>query len=30
LQFAAEPGTFQVFVGTNSDADKKLSFELIK
>ncbi|MNQ08768.1 Periplasmic beta-glucosidase precursor [compost metagenome] len=30
LQFVAEPGTFQVFVGTNSDADKKLSFELIK
>jgi beta-glucosidase len=30
LQFVAEPGTFHVFVGTNSDVDKKLSFELIK
>jgi beta-glucosidase len=30
LEFIAEPGDFQVFVGTNSDADKMLSFKLIK
>ena len=30
LQFIAEPGAFQVFVGTNSDADKMVTFELIK
>lgn len=28
LQFVAEPGQFDVFVGTNSNADKKVSFEL--
>jgi beta-glucosidase len=30
LQFIAEPGAFQVFVGTNSSTDNKVSFELIK
>ncbi|KAF2508732.1 beta-glucosidase BglX [Flavobacterium zhairuonense] len=30
LQFAAEPGQFDVFVGGNSTADKKVSFELTK
>ncbi|MEO6174914.1 MAG: beta-glucosidase BglX [Flavobacterium circumlabens] len=30
LQFVAEPGQFDVFVGTNSNADKKVSFELTK
>ncbi len=30
LEFIAEPGDFQVFVGTNSDTDKMLSFKLIK
>ena len=30
LQFAAEPGQFDVFVGGNSAADKKVSFELTK
>lgn len=30
LQFIAEPGAFQVFVGANSGTDKKVSFELIK
>ena len=30
LQFIAEPGTFQVFVGTNSNTDMKVSFDLIK
>ena len=30
LQFIAEPGAFQVFAGTNSDADKMVTFELIK
>jgi len=26
----AESGTFQVFVGTDSNTDRKVSFELIK
>ncbi|MDQ6469555.1 beta-glucosidase BglX [Flavobacterium sp. LHD-80] len=30
LQFAAEPGQFDIFVGGNSAADKKVSFELTK
>ena len=30
LQFIAEPGRFDVFVGTNSSTDNKVSFELIK
>ncbi|MWB95032.1 beta-glucosidase BglX [Flavobacterium sp. GA093] len=30
LQFVAEPGLFDVFVGGNSNADKKVSFELTK
>jgi beta-glucosidase len=30
LEFLAEPGTFQVFVGTDSNTDTKVSFELIK
>ncbi|MBG6188919.1 beta-glucosidase BglX [Flavobacterium sp. CAN_S2] len=30
LQFIAEPGTFQVFVGTDSNTDTKVSFDLIK
>ncbi|MRX70354.1 beta-glucosidase [Flavobacterium resistens] len=30
LQFVAEPGQFDVFVGGNSTADKKVSFELTK
>ncbi|MDX6183740.1 beta-glucosidase BglX [Flavobacterium sp. Fl-77] len=30
LQFVAEPGQFDVFVGGNSNADKKVSFELTK
>ncbi|RTY94600.1 beta-glucosidase BglX [Flavobacterium sp. GSP27] len=30
LKFIAEPGTFQVFVGTDSNTDRKVSFELIK
>jgi len=30
LQFVAEPGQFDVFVGGNSAADKKVSFELTK
>ncbi|MBP2281845.1 beta-glucosidase [Flavobacterium sp. CG_23.5] len=30
LQFIAEPGVFQVFVGTNSSTENKVSFELIK
>lgn len=30
LQFVAEPGDFQVFVGTDSNADKMVSFKLIK
>ncbi|WP_316634687.1 beta-glucosidase BglX [uncultured Flavobacterium sp.] len=30
LQFVAEPGQFDIFVGGNSNADKKVSFELIK
>lgn len=28
LDFVAEPGEFEVFVGTNSSADKKVSFKL--
>ncbi|MFE3870634.1 beta-glucosidase BglX [Flavobacterium sp. ZS1P70] len=30
LQFIAEPGAFQIFVGTDSNAEKKVSLELIK
>lgn len=30
LDFVAEPGIFEVFVGTNSDADLKTQFELMK
>lgn len=30
LDFVAEPGIFEVFVGTNSDADLKTQFELLK
>jgi beta-glucosidase len=30
LQFVAEPGTFEVFVGTNSEETLKAEFELIK
>jgi beta-glucosidase len=30
LQFIAEPGVFQAFVGTDSSTDKKVSFELSK
>ena len=30
LQFVAEPGQFEIFVGGNSAADKKVSFELTK
>ncbi|MBA4276492.1 beta-glucosidase BglX [Flavobacterium sp.] len=30
LQFIAEPGTFQVFVGENSGTDRQVSFELVK
>ncbi|WP_426485640.1 beta-glucosidase BglX [Flavobacterium sp. 2] len=30
LQFVAEPGQFDIFVGGNSTADKKVSFELTK
>ncbi|KFF17139.1 beta-glucosidase BglX [Flavobacterium hydatis] len=30
LKFIAEPGQFDIFVGTDSNADKKVSFELIK
>ncbi|MCO6175796.1 beta-glucosidase BglX [Flavobacterium sp. NRK F10] len=30
LDFVAEPGTFEVFVGTNSDTQMKLKFELVK
>ncbi|MBC7606660.1 MAG: beta-glucosidase BglX [Burkholderiales bacterium] len=29
LQFIAEPGQFEVFVGTNSDTDLKAKFELV-
>ncbi len=29
LKFIAEPGQFDIFVGTDSNADKKVSFELI-
>lgn len=30
LQFIAEPGAFQIFVGTDSNTEKKVSLELIK
>lgn len=30
LQFVAEPGLFEIFIGGNSNADKKVSFELVK
>jgi beta-glucosidase len=30
MEFKAEPGIFEVFVGTNSDAKAKVSFELTK
>ncbi|HMC01707.1 MAG TPA: beta-glucosidase BglX [Flavobacteriaceae bacterium] len=30
LDFVAEPGTFQVFVGTNSSTENSVNFELIK
>ncbi len=30
LQFIAEPGTFQAFVGTDSSTDNKVDFVLIK
>ena len=29
LQFVAEPGNFEVFVGTNSDVSDKIGFELV-
>lgn len=29
LQFVAEPGTFEVFVGSNSDTNTKATFELV-
>jgi len=29
LQFVAEPGAFEIFVGTNSDTDIKEKFELV-
>ena len=29
LQFVAEPGTFEVFVGSNSDTNTKAAFELV-
>ena len=30
LQFVAEPGQFDIFVGENSNADKKVSFSLVE
>ena len=30
LQFVAEPGFFEIFVGTNSITENKIDFELIK
>jgi beta-glucosidase len=30
LEFVAEPGQFDVYIGASSDADKKVSFELNK
>jgi beta-glucosidase len=30
LKYVAEPGKFQVFVGTDSNTDRQVSFELIK
>jgi beta-glucosidase len=29
LEFVAEPGNFEVFVGTNSDVSDKIGFELV-
>ena len=29
LQFVAEPGTFEVFIGSNSDTNTKVAFELV-
>jgi beta-glucosidase len=29
LQFKAEPGAFQIFVGKDSNAENKVSFELV-
>ena len=30
LEFVAEPGLFDVFIGTNSDTVEKVQFELVK
>jgi beta-glucosidase len=30
IEFVAEPGQFDVYIGASSDADKKVSFELNK
>ena len=30
LKFEAEPGRFEIFVGTNSNTENKVSFELIE
>ena len=30
LEYVAEAGEFEVFVGTNSDTQMKLNFELVK
>lgn len=30
LEFIAEPGTFEVFIGANSDTKNKEAFELVK
>ena len=30
LEFIAEPGTFEVFIGPNSDTKNKEAFELVK
>ena len=30
IEFVAEPGDFQVFLGTDSSTDKLMSFKLIK
>jgi len=30
LKFEAEPGRFEIFVGTNSKTENKVSFELIE
>ena len=29
LQFVAEPGRFQLFIGTNSDTTDKIEFDLV-